>query len=56
MSESAFHLQMRPDHVAVITIDVPGEKMNTLKAEFVPQIRAVLAEARSDAQLAGIVL
>ncbi|MHB2093391.1 fatty acid oxidation complex subunit alpha FadJ [Pantoea dispersa] len=56
MSESAFHLQMRPDHVAVITIDVPGEKMNTLKAEFVPQIRAVLAEARSDAQLAGLVL
>lgn len=56
MSSSAFHLQMRLDHVGVITIDVPGEKMNTLKAEFVPQIKAVLAEARSNLQLAGIVL
>ncbi len=56
MSSSAFHLQMRLDHVGVITIDVPGEKMNTLKAEFVPQIKAVLAEARSNPQLAGIVL
>ena len=56
MSQSAFHLQMRLDHVGVITIDVPGEKMNTLKAEFVPQIRAVLAEARSNPQLAGVVL
>ncbi len=56
MSESAFHLQMRLDHVGVITIDVPGEKMNTLKAEFVPQIRAVLAEARSNSRLAGLVL
>lgn len=56
MTESAFHLQMRLDHVAIITIDVPGEKMNTLKAEFVPQIQAVLAEARRDPQLAGLVL
>ncbi|WP_336778077.1 fatty acid oxidation complex subunit alpha FadJ [Pantoea sp. USHLN256] len=56
MSESAFHLQMRLDHVGVITIDVPGEKMNTLKAEFVPQIKAVLDEARSHKDLAGLVL
>ncbi len=56
MSASAFHLHMRLDHVGVITIDVPGEKMNTLKAEFVPQIKAVIEEARSNAQLAGLVL
>ncbi|MBD9642262.1 fatty acid oxidation complex subunit alpha FadJ [Pantoea sp. PNT02] len=56
MSESAFHLHMRLDHVGVITIDVPDEKMNTLKAEFVPQIKAVLDEARSHQQLAGLVL
>ncbi|WP_415016790.1 hypothetical protein, partial [Enterobacter sp.] len=31
---SAFTLNIRPDNVAVVTIDVPGEKMNTLKAEF----------------------
>lgn len=56
MSDSAFHLHMRLDHIGVITIDVPGEKMNTLKAEFVPQIMSVLAEARRDPQLAGLVL
>ena len=56
MSASAFHLHMRLDHVGIITIDVPGEKMNTLKAEFVPQIKAVLAEARSNPKLAGLVL
>lgn len=28
---SAFTLDIRPDNVAVITIDSPGEKMNTLK-------------------------
>jgi 3-hydroxyacyl-CoA dehydrogenase/enoyl-CoA hydratase/3-hydroxybutyryl-CoA epimerase len=26
---SAFTLDIRPDNVAIVTIDVPGEKMNT---------------------------
>lgn len=56
MEQNAFHLQLRLDHVGVITIDVPGEKMNTLKAEFAGQITAIIAEARRDPQLAGLVL
>ncbi|MCQ5471068.1 3-hydroxyacyl-CoA dehydrogenase/enoyl-CoA hydratase/3-hydroxybutyryl-CoA epimerase [Pantoea sp. AN62] len=56
MEKNAFHLQLRLDHVGVITIDVPGEKMNTLKAEFAGQIAAIIAEARRDPQLAGLVL
>ncbi len=56
MAHNVFHLQMRPDSVGVITIDVPGEKMNTLKAEFAGQIAAVIAEARRDPALAGLVL
>ena len=52
----AFGLTMRLDNVGVITIDVPGEKMNTLKAEFAVQIRQVIAEARSYPHLAGLVL
>lgn len=56
MEQNAFHLQLRLDHVGVITIDVPGEKMNTLKAEFAGQIAAIIAEARRDPQLAGLVL
>ncbi|SUI19702.1 fatty acid oxidation complex alpha subunit [Salmonella enterica subsp. salamae] len=31
---SAFMLNVRLDNVAVVAIDVPGEKVNTLKAEF----------------------
>lgn len=53
---SSFHLQMRLDNVAVITIDVAGEKMNTLKAEFAGQIRDVIQQARENPQLAGVVL
>ncbi|MBE5252256.1 fatty acid oxidation complex subunit alpha FadJ [Mixta mediterraneensis] len=56
MEQNAFHLQMRLDHVGIITLDVPGEKMNTLKAEFAAQIAAIIAEARRDKQLAGLVL
>ncbi|XNM62555.1 hypothetical protein ACLK2H_13405 [Escherichia coli] len=32
--KSAFTLTVRPDNVAVVAIDVPDEKMNTLKAEL----------------------
>jgi len=56
MEQNAFHLQLRLDHVGVIAIDVPGEKMNTLKAEFAGQIAAIITEARRDPQLAGLVL
>ncbi len=31
---SAFTLNVRLDNIAIITIDVPGEKMNTLKARI----------------------
>lgn len=53
---SAFHLHMRPDNVGVITIDVPGEKMNTLKAAFSNEITAIIAAARRNSQLKGVVL
>lgn len=53
---SAFTLTMRLDNVGVIVIDVPGEKMNTLKAEFAGQIREVIAKARTNPHLAGLVL
>ena len=43
---SAFNLTVRLDNVAVITIDVPDEKMNTLKAEFGSGARDVKADPR----------
>ncbi|VTR48081.1 Fatty acid oxidation complex subunit alpha [Serratia fonticola] len=53
---SAFHLTLRPDNIGVIIIDVPGEKVNTLKAEFVDQINDVLIKAQQLATLEGLVI
>ncbi|MGE9553019.1 fatty acid oxidation complex subunit alpha FadJ [Erwinia amylovora] len=54
--QSAFTLSQRLDNVGVITLDVPNEKMNTLKAEFAGQIREVIAEAQRNPNLAGLVI
>ena len=54
--QSAFTLSMRPDHVGVITVDVPGEKLNTLKSEFVSEMKAIISEARRNPHLAGLVI
>lgn len=53
---SAFTLTLTDQHVGIITIDVPGEKVNTLKAEFVEQICAILQKAQQYPQLKGLVL
>jgi 3-hydroxyacyl-CoA dehydrogenase/enoyl-CoA hydratase/3-hydroxybutyryl-CoA epimerase len=52
---TAFTLDVRPDNVAVVTIDAPGEKMNTLKAEFGGQVRAILKQVRENKALRGLV-
>lgn len=52
---SAFALRVRPDNVAVVTIDVPGEKMNILKAEFGEQMRAILQQIRENIAIRGVV-
>jgi 3-hydroxyacyl-CoA dehydrogenase/enoyl-CoA hydratase/3-hydroxybutyryl-CoA epimerase len=52
---SAFTLTLRPDFVAVVTVDVPGEKMNTLKAEFGSQVRAILKQIRENKSIRGVV-
>ena len=52
---SAFNLAVRLDNVAVITIDVPDEKMNTLKAEFGVQVRAMLRQIRENKAIRGLV-
>lgn len=52
---SAFNLTVRLDNVAVITIDVPDEKMNTLKAEFGTQVRAMLKQIRENKAIRGLV-
>jgi len=52
---SAFTLHVRLDNVAVVTIDVPGEKMNTLKASFGPEVHAIIKQVRDNHALQGLV-
>ncbi len=52
---SAFTLEVRPDNIAVITIDAPGEKMNTLKAEFASEVRGIIRQIRDNKELRGAV-
>ncbi|WP_230350528.1 fatty acid oxidation complex subunit alpha FadJ [Lelliottia sp. WAP21] len=52
---SAFTLNVRLDNVAVVTIDVPDEKMNILKAEFGVQVRGILKQIRENKAIRGVV-
>lgn len=54
-ARSAFSLLIRPDNIGVITMDVPGEKMNTLKSVFAEQILHVVHEAQQHAALRGLI-
>ncbi|WP_315710083.1 fatty acid oxidation complex subunit alpha FadJ [Brenneria uluponensis] len=53
--KSAFSLTLRPDNIGIITMDVAGEKVNTLKAQFARQIMAVLTQAQQHAALRGVI-
>ncbi len=53
---SAFTLVRHDNGIAHLVIDVVGENVNTLKAEFADQIHAVLAEIKGDKGITGIVL
>ncbi|MFC3123372.1 fatty acid oxidation complex subunit alpha FadJ [Agaribacter flavus] len=53
---SAFNLTTREDGIAILTIDVPDESMNTLKADFADDISRILDEIESNAALTGVVV
>lgn len=53
---SAFTLEKRDDGIAILTMDVPGESMNTLKADFGEEVSAVLDEIENDASIKGVVV
>ena len=52
---SAFNLHVRLDNIAVVTIDVPGEKMNTLKASFGPDVHNIIKQVRDNTALQGLI-
>ena len=53
---STFTLVRQENGIAHLVMDVAGETMNTLKAEFAEQIDEVLKEIRHDNAIKGIVL
>ncbi|WP_088331967.1 fatty acid oxidation complex subunit alpha FadJ [Lacimicrobium sp. SS2-24] len=55
-TKSAFTLSQRDDGIAILTMDVPGESMNTLKAEFAEQIAEQLDEIDKDPGVKGLVI
>ncbi|MEG7501953.1 fatty acid oxidation complex subunit alpha FadJ [Providencia stuartii] len=52
----AFRLEVHAQTVGVIFIDVPNEKVNTLKAEFAQQFLSILQQAQSTPGLKGLVI
>ncbi len=47
---------VRPDGVAVITFDVPGEPVNTLQASFAEEFEAILGKIDGDASVKAAVI
>ncbi|NQY63647.1 MAG: fatty acid oxidation complex subunit alpha FadJ [Alteromonadaceae bacterium] len=53
---SAFTLVRQDNGIAKLIMDVVGDSMNTLKAEFSEQISQVLTEIRADKSITGLLL
>jgi 3-hydroxyacyl-CoA dehydrogenase/enoyl-CoA hydratase/3-hydroxybutyryl-CoA epimerase len=53
---SAFTLTKREDGIAILTMDVPGDTMNTLKADFGEEVSAILDEIENDSTIKGVVV
>jgi len=55
MANDALTIEKRSDGVAVIWMDIPGEAMNTLKADFVDTFTAVFGEVETDPDIKAVV-
>lgn len=55
-TKSAFTLTKQDNGVAILSMDVPGESMNTLKAEFGDEISSMLDDIEGDSSIKGVVL
>lgn len=54
--QNAFTLTKQDNGIAILTMDVPGESMNTLKAAFGDEMTALLDEIDNDSSIKGVVL
>ncbi|MBT1449919.1 fatty acid oxidation complex subunit alpha FadJ [Glaciecola sp. XM2] len=53
---SAFTLAKQDNGIAILTMDVPGETMNTLKGDFADEISTILDSIEQDSEIKGVVL
>lgn len=51
----SFTLSVREDKVALLTMDIPGESMNVLKASFADEIEQILKQIAGDSTIKGVV-
>lgn len=52
---TVFQLVLGEDGIAVVTIDLPGESQNTLKAAFITEAHALLDRLEQDSAVQGVV-
>ncbi|GHF81168.1 fatty acid oxidation complex subunit alpha FadJ [Thalassotalea marina] len=55
-ANKTFTLTVKENKIAHVVMDVPGESMNTLKAEFADEISAILTQLKENRDLLGVVL
>lgn len=53
---STFTLNKQDNGVAILTMDVADDSMNTLKADFGDEIKAIMDQIESDDEIKGVVL
>ncbi len=56
VSDTGLHLQHRDDGIAVLTLDLPDERMNVLRADLLDALSALLGDLAPDAAVQGIVI
>ncbi len=55
VNSTSFSFKMTENNIAIITMDIPGEKQNTLRAEFATEINQLLDELDTK-KLTGIIV
>ena len=55
MAIEGLSIEKRDDGVAIVRMDIPGEPMNTLKADFVDTFTAVFTEVENDPEVKAVV-
>ncbi|MCA8925085.1 MAG: fatty acid oxidation complex subunit alpha FadJ [Planctomycetes bacterium] len=54
--QSVLQVERRPDGVAVVRFDVPGEPVNVLRLDYAPEFERVLAELERDSAVRAVVI